>query len=103
MTGDLGAQAPVDVLRVGEEALVEGTDLVQRRAPVDRRAAAGAEDRLGRLVAALRRLAMAAAGRLAAPAQRVARAVEHRAVVVVDELRAGRAGLGMGVERRHQL
>ena len=97
------AEAPVDVLHLGEEGLVEQADLLEGGAPVERGAAAGAEHLGGLVVLPAVALAAAARPHDARPAQHVAGAVEDLAVVEDEHLRRRRGGRGLAVERRHEL
>ena len=80
-----GAEAPVDVLVVGLQVDVVGPDVVEGRAAEERRGPRGGEDLRRRVEAAVVRLALPAAVRVAVAAQEVAGPVEVAAAV---ELRA---------------
>jgi hypothetical protein len=84
--GELRAQAPVDVLDVGEEALVERADVVERQAAVERRRGACRQHPWRAVVLSPVALALAAADAVAVPADEVAGAVEHVAPRPVHQL-----------------
>ena len=100
---ELGAQAPVGVLEVGEEALVEPADLLERPPAVERGPGARARDDAGRVVLPAVGLAVAAPPGRAVPRDHVAGTVEHARLAQHPQLARGRARARVGVERGDEL
>ena len=91
---ELRAKAPVDVLEVGEEGLVEQPHLVERGAPIRRRPRARAEHPPGRVVLPASPSPCPRSSAIPRPPQRIPRRVDHAAVVEAQHLRRRRGGPG---------
>src|SRR5215208_5545409 len=102
ITGELGAEAQVSILAVGEEVLVEEPDLIEHAPAIERRRRTRPEDVARPIEPATVALAVPEAVRQAAKAHGVPCPVEHPAVVEVDQLAREEAGLGMIFSGAHQ-
>ncbi len=84
ITGELGAEAQVPILAVGDEVFVEVPDLIEHVPAIERRRCTRPEDVTRLIEPATVALAVPEAVRQTAKAHGVPRPVEHPTVVKVD-------------------